>query len=133
MLIAELPELGELNRQEIARLIGVAPTNRGQRHTAWKKRTTGGGRVAVRNALYMPTIVAKHHNPTIKAFLRPLGRGRETEDGRPDRLHAQAREHPERHDPRRTNMETQTNNSLDFQDSRYLLAVKKSIRVTSVF
>jgi transposase len=67
VLIAELPELGELNRQQIARLIGVAPTNRDS-GTLRGKRTTGGGRVTVRNALFMPTVVAKQHNPTIKAF-----------------------------------------------------------------
>lgn len=67
VLIAEVPELGELNRQQIARLIGVAPTNRDS-GTMRGKRTTGGGRVTVRNALYMPTVVAKQHNPKIKAF-----------------------------------------------------------------
>lgn len=67
VLIAELPELGTLNRKQIARLIGVAPTNRDS-GTLRGKRTTGGGRVHVRNALYMPTIVAKLHNPKIKHF-----------------------------------------------------------------
>lgn len=67
VLISELPELGSLNRKQIARLIGVAPTNRDS-GTLRGKRTTGGGRVQVRNALYMPTIVAKFYNPKIKAF-----------------------------------------------------------------
>lgn len=67
VLIAELPELGTLNRKQIARLIGVAPTNRDS-GTLRGKRTTGGGRVQIRNALYMPTIVAKLHNPLIKQF-----------------------------------------------------------------
>lgn len=66
-LLSELPELGQLNRRQIARLIGVAPTNRDS-GTLRGKRTTGGGRVDVRNALYMPTIVAKKYNPKIKAF-----------------------------------------------------------------
>lgn len=70
-LISELPELGQLNRRQIARLIGVAPTNRDS-GTLRGKRTTGGGRVDVRNALYMPTIVAKKHNPKIKAFYERL-------------------------------------------------------------
>ena len=70
-LISELPELGLLNRRQIARLIGVAPTNRDS-GTLRGKRTTGGGRVDVRNALYMPTIVAKKHNPKIKAFYEKL-------------------------------------------------------------
>lgn len=72
-LIAELPELGTLNRQQIAKLIGVAPTNRDS-GTLRGKRTTGGGRVDVRNALYMPTIVAKQYNPKIKAFYDRLVR-----------------------------------------------------------
>ena len=67
VLIAELPELGTLNRQQIARLVGVAPTNRDSGMMRGK-RTTGGGRVAVRNALFMPVVVAKQHNPKIKAF-----------------------------------------------------------------
>lgn len=66
-LISELPELGSLNRQQIARLVGVAPTNRDS-GTLRGKRTTGGGRSEIRTALFMPTIVAKQHNPKIKAF-----------------------------------------------------------------
>jgi transposase len=66
-LLAELPELGALNRQQIAALVGVAPFNddsgqhRGQRHIA-------GGRTSVRNVLYMATLSAITHNPTLKAF-----------------------------------------------------------------
>ena len=67
VLVAELPELGSLNRQQIARLVGVAPTNRDS-GTLRGKRTTGGGRTQIRKALYMPTIVAKTHNPAIKRF-----------------------------------------------------------------
>jgi transposase len=67
ILIAELPELGTLNRQQIAKLVGVAPTNRDS-GTLRGKRTTGGGRVEVRNVLYMPIVVAKSCNPVIKAF-----------------------------------------------------------------
>ena len=70
-LISELPELGQLNRKQIARLIGVAPTNRDS-GTLRGKRTTGGGRVDVRNALYMPTIVAKKYNSKIAAFYERL-------------------------------------------------------------
>lgn len=66
-LIAELPELGSLNRQQVARLVGVAPTNRDS-GTLRGKRTTGGGRVEIRNALYMPLVVAKRCNPKIRAF-----------------------------------------------------------------
>ena len=71
VLVSELPELGTLNRKQIARLIGVAPTNRDS-GTLRGKRTTGGGRVQIRNSLYMPTIVAKTHNPAIRKFYNRL-------------------------------------------------------------
>lgn len=71
VLIAELPELGQLNRQQIARLVGLAPTNRDS-GTLRGKRTTGGGRTTLRTALYMPTVVAIRHNPRIRAFYNRL-------------------------------------------------------------
>ena len=77
MLLAELPELGELNRQQIARLVGVAPTNRDS-GTLRGHRTTGGGRSHVRTALFLPTLVATQHNPVIRAFYRRL-----VADGKP--------------------------------------------------
>lgn len=71
-----IPELGTLNRRQIARLVGVAPTNRDS-GTLRGQRTTGGGRIEVRNALYMPTIVAMQRNPTIKRFYnRLIGNGK---------------------------------------------------------
>lgn len=66
-LVVELPELGSANRQQIARLVGLAPINRDS-GTFRGKRMTGGGRAQVRNALYMPTLVATKHNPKIKEF-----------------------------------------------------------------
>lgn len=77
LLVAELPELGSLNRQQIARLVGVAPTNRDS-GTLRGKRTIGGGRVDIRNGLYMPIIVAKKYNPKIKVFYDRL-----VESGKP--------------------------------------------------
>lgn len=70
-ILAELPELGQLNRREIAKLVGVAPFNwdsgqwRGTRHI-W------GGRAVVRSALFMATLNAIRYNPTIKTFYRRL-------------------------------------------------------------
>jgi transposase len=70
-LLAELPELGRLDRRAIAALVGVAPFNcdsgqhRGQRHI-W------GGRAAVRASLYMAALVATRHNPVLAAFYRRL-------------------------------------------------------------
>lgn len=70
-LLAELPELGELKRGEIAKLVGVAPINRDSGKKTGK-RFIGGGRGQVRRVLYMATIVAIRHNPAIKAFYTHL-------------------------------------------------------------
>ena len=66
-LIAELPELGKLNRGEVAKLVGVAPINRDS-GTKSGRRFIGGGRGQVRRVLYMATLVAIRHNAAIKAF-----------------------------------------------------------------
>ncbi len=70
-LITELPELGVLNRKEIAALVGVAPLNRDS-GTFRGTRRIWGGRAAVRTALYMGTLSAAHHNPAIRACYRRL-------------------------------------------------------------
>jgi len=70
-LLAELPELGTLNRREIAALVGVAPINRDS--GAFKgRRTVWGGRAQVRAVLYMATLAATRHNPVIKTFYQRL-------------------------------------------------------------
>lgn len=71
MLITEVPELGQLNRRQIAALAGVAPINRDS-GTFRGKRMTGGGRQGVRSRLYMPTVVACHHNPILRSFYERL-------------------------------------------------------------
>lgn len=71
MLVTSVPELGQLNRRQIAALIGVAPINRDS-GTFRGKRMTGGGRRAVRTGLHMPTVVACHHNPVIMRFYQHL-------------------------------------------------------------
>jgi transposase len=71
VLIAQLPELGRLSRREIAALVGVAPFNcdsgtlAGTRHI-W------GGRVVVRDALYMAALSATRYNPAIRGFYQRL-------------------------------------------------------------
>lgn len=75
-LIAELAELGRLNRREIAALAGLAPYNRDSGRFRGK-RSIAGGRTAVRTALYMAAWVACRHNPTLKTFsdrLRAAGK-----------------------------------------------------------
>jgi transposase len=71
LLVVVLPELGTVGHRQIAALVGVAPKTRdsgqwrGQRHI-------GGGRAHLRHALWMPTLVAVRHNPTLKAFYQRL-------------------------------------------------------------
>jgi len=75
-LLASLPELGTLNRQQIAALVGVAPLNRDS--GTWRgRRTVWGGRAHVRAVLYMSTLVAVRHNPRLRSFsvrLRDAGK-----------------------------------------------------------
>jgi transposase len=70
-MLAELPELGTLDRKQIAALVGVAPLNRDS-GTMHGKRTVWGGRASTRAVLYMATLSAKKHNPAIAAFYRRL-------------------------------------------------------------
>jgi transposase len=66
-LIAELPELGSLDRRKIASLVGVAPFTR--QSGRWRgKAFIGGGRRTVRAALFLATMAAVRHNPAIRAF-----------------------------------------------------------------
>lgn len=76
-LLAMLPELGLLNRQEIAALVGVAPVNKDSGRKQGKRRVYGG-RATVRSVLYMATLSAKKYNPRIKKFYDELlRRGKE--------------------------------------------------------
>lgn len=70
-LLAELPELGALDRKQIAALVGVAPLNRDS-GTLRGKRTIWGGRAQVRAVLYMAAVVAARCNPVIRAFYQRL-------------------------------------------------------------
>jgi transposase len=76
-LLAELPELGKMDRKRIAALVGVAPMN----YDSGKKRgyrKTKGGRTNVRSVLYMSTLVATRYNPLIRAqYQHLLKRGKE--------------------------------------------------------
>lgn len=66
-LIAGLPELGLLNRKEIAALVGLAPFNRDSGKQSGK-RHIWGGRAAIRSTLYMAALSARRYNPAIKIF-----------------------------------------------------------------
>jgi len=79
-LIADLPELGHLDRRKIAALVGVAPFNRESGH--WRgRRMIAGGRPAVRSVLYMATLTAVRFNPAIAHFYQRL-----TAAGRPKKV-----------------------------------------------
>lgn len=70
-LLADLPELGQLNRRQIAALVGVAPLNRDS-GVARGKRAIWGGRAPIRAVLYMATLAATRRNPVIRAFYARL-------------------------------------------------------------
>jgi transposase len=70
-LLGELPELGRLDRRQIAALAGVAPFNRDS-GSQRGKRTISGGRAHVRTALYMATLTATRFNPLIRQFYERL-------------------------------------------------------------
>ena len=70
-LIAELPELGQLDRRQIAALAGLAPWTR--QSGKWRgKSFIGGGRAVVRSCLFMAALVAVRHNQTFKIFHQRL-------------------------------------------------------------
>lgn len=71
LLVAELPELGQLNDQQISNLVGVAPLNNdsGPRRG---KRSIRGGRALVRRGLYMPAMCAVRFNPILREFYQRL-------------------------------------------------------------
>jgi transposase len=70
-LLADLPELGRLSRQQIAALVGVAPLHRDS-GTHRGKRSCWGGRPAVHSARYMAALVASRHHPVISDFYARL-------------------------------------------------------------
>jgi transposase len=76
LLLAQLPELGQLNRREVAALVGVAPFNRDSGRMRGKRAIYGGRRL-VRHGLYMAALVAARHNPILRQFylrLRAAGK-----------------------------------------------------------
>ncbi len=70
-LLADLPELGRLNRRQIAALVGLAPFNRDSGRFKGQ-RTIWGGRASVRSTLYMAALSAKKFNPAIRSFAERL-------------------------------------------------------------
>lgn len=72
-LLAELPELGQLDRRALAALVGVAPFNRDSGH--WRgRRVIAGGRASVRAVVYMAALAATRHNPALRTYYLRLRR-----------------------------------------------------------
>ena len=79
-LIAELPELGSLDRRQIAALVGLAPWTR--QSGQWRgKSFIGGGRKSVRSVLFLAAMTASRFNPVLKLF-----RDRLVNAGKPKRV-----------------------------------------------
>jgi transposase len=79
-MIAELPELGRLDRRRIAALAGLAPWTR--QSGQWRGRSCiGGGRTTVRNSLFVAAMVAARHNPLLRTFHQRL-----IEQGKPKKV-----------------------------------------------
>ena len=87
-LIAQFPELGKLNRGEVAKLVGIAPIN-GDSATMYGTRFIGGGRCQLRRVLYKATLVAIRYNAKIRAFYA-LEIKRKGIQGSDHRMYAQA-------------------------------------------
>ena len=76
-MLADLPELGQLNRKKLAALVGVAPFNNESGYHRGKRRVNGG-RSSVRNVLYMAALSASKHNPVLREYYAGLiKRGKE--------------------------------------------------------
>jgi len=77
ILLADLPELGQLSRQKVAALVGVAPFNNDSGPRRGKRRVKGG-RAAIRSTLYMATLSSIQYNSVIQSFYQRLvKRGKE--------------------------------------------------------
>ena len=100
-LLAELPELGALDRKRIAALVGLAPVACDS-GTLRGKRLVWGGRGRVRTALYMAALTGHPLQPRPAGLLPAPAARRQGQEGGPHRLHAQAAADPQRDRPRGT-------------------------------
>ena len=99
VLLVELPELGRLNRRQIASLVGVAPHNRDS-GSFRGKRSVWGGRAQVRSTLLHGYPGRYSFQPCDQVLLSEAVRGRKAKESGPHSLHAQVAYHPQHHGPR---------------------------------
>jgi hypothetical protein len=107
-LIAVVPELGQLDRCRIAALVGVAPINRDSGQMRGR-RGIAGGRVNMRDALYMATLAADPLEPDHPPALPGPGGALTSREGRTGRVHAASPGHPERDDAEQDPMAMRVN------------------------
>lgn len=112
--LAYSPELGTLNRKQIAALVGVAPINRDS-GTMRGRRAVWGGRARVRTVLYMGALVATQYNPVIRAFCQRLLAIGKSKKSCHHRLYAQTLGHTQRHDQQRAALEPEPHRILIFK------------------
>jgi len=86
-LLSHLPALGRVSDKEISALVGVAPFAKDS-GTRQGRRTIRGGRIAVRNVLYMAAVTASRRNPILRDFHQAPHHQGQTGQARPDRRHA---------------------------------------------
>ena len=98
-LIALLPELGKMTRKQIAALVGLAPYDFDSGKLKGH-RSIYGGRMAVRNVLYMAALSASRYSPALKAFHKPLAAADKKIQGHHRRRHAKNDHNSQRHAPR---------------------------------
>jgi transposase len=104
-LLAELPELGRLNRQEIAALVGVAPLNRDSGQYRGKRKVWGGRGLGTDHALHVGP-GGQPPQPAYSCLLSAPASRRQAQETGPNRLHAQASHRAQRHRPRSYPMAT---------------------------
>jgi transposase len=98
-LIAELPELGSLDRRQIAALVGLAPWTR--QSGQWRgKSFIGGGRKSVRSSFFVGAMVAARYNPQLKSFRDKLIAAGQAEAHRSRCRRPQANHYAQRNPPR---------------------------------
>jgi transposase len=105
-LIALLPELGQMGRKQIAALVGLAPYDFDSGKLKGR-RCIYGGRLPVRNVLYMATMSACRYNPALKVFHDRLAARQQETKGRHRCRHAKDDHHAQRHAPRQRRLPPQ--------------------------